>query len=259
MRNFFQALSRCRVRYLLISGQATVLYGAATFSEDVDLWVEPSDANWRRLLKALQQCSARVYKLTPPLRVEFARRGHGFHFTIPDEESPKSVGYLDVMGVPPRVVSFRVAFKRARHFKTDWGRLPVVAPEDLVLLKKTRRLADYAVISTLVRITCRRLRSRRQWEWGLHQTFEAEDLLALWQRGRAEWRRKAAGKRPAIKLLQARASKADLLPRLSRVLMMEMETAREADRRYWKPILDELRQLQRRRKLLAEGSLVQSD
>jgi len=42
MRNFFQALSRHRVRHLLISGQATVLYGASTFSEDVDLWVEPT-------------------------------------------------------------------------------------------------------------------------------------------------------------------------------------------------------------------------
>src|SRR5690606_5914107 len=31
-----------RVEWLLISGQATILYGAATFSEDVDLWVKPT-------------------------------------------------------------------------------------------------------------------------------------------------------------------------------------------------------------------------
>ena len=43
--NFFQSLDRNRVEYLLISGQATVLYGAATFSEDIDLWVNPTETN----------------------------------------------------------------------------------------------------------------------------------------------------------------------------------------------------------------------
>ena len=40
--NFFQSLERHGVEYLLISGQATVLYGAATFSEDIDLWISPT-------------------------------------------------------------------------------------------------------------------------------------------------------------------------------------------------------------------------
>jgi hypothetical protein len=41
IKNFFQSLEAGGVEYLLISGQATVLYGAATFSEDIDLWVNP--------------------------------------------------------------------------------------------------------------------------------------------------------------------------------------------------------------------------
>jgi hypothetical protein len=51
--SFFQSLEAHDVPYLLISGQATVLYGAATFSEDIDLWVEPSDVNVQRLRAAL--------------------------------------------------------------------------------------------------------------------------------------------------------------------------------------------------------------
>ena len=42
----------CGVRYLLISGQATILYGAATFSEDVDIWVEPDKDNIQRFVQA---------------------------------------------------------------------------------------------------------------------------------------------------------------------------------------------------------------
>ena len=255
MRNFFQALEQHQVRYLLISGQATVLYGASTFSEDVDLWVEPTVANWRRLRAALHQASARAYKLTPPLTLRYARRRHGFHFTVPDHDSPAGVGYVDIMGVPPRVGTFRGAWQRARWFMTDWGRLRVVAPADLVFLKQTRRLADYAVISALVRIACRPLRSRALWEWAVRQTYEADDLLAFWKHARPAWRRKAATCRPAIRLLCSAETKPTRL-QVSHALLMEMESAREADRLYWRPVLAELRQLQRRRQLLTVGTLV---
>ncbi len=43
--NFFESLNHHPVEYLLISGQATVLYGAATFSEDIDLWLHPTEDN----------------------------------------------------------------------------------------------------------------------------------------------------------------------------------------------------------------------
>ncbi len=83
--NFFQSLDRNGVEYLLISGQATVLYGAATFSEDIDLWVNPTEENRDRLITALTENQARYYKLTPPL----SGVGHkcrirprlSFHFT----------------------------------------------------------------------------------------------------------------------------------------------------------------------------------
>ncbi len=37
--NLFQSLIDRGVEYVLISGRATVLYGAATFSEDIDPWI----------------------------------------------------------------------------------------------------------------------------------------------------------------------------------------------------------------------------
>ena len=101
--NFFQRLEQTETAYLLISGQATILYGAATFSEDIDLWISPSVENLARFLEALRASRARFYKLTPPLAVEFLERGHGFHFTRPGAPSE---AYLDVMGKPPRVGSF---------------------------------------------------------------------------------------------------------------------------------------------------------
>ncbi len=147
MRSCFRSLERRGVRYLLISGQASVLYGAAEFSEDVDLWVSPEARNFRALVFALRDAEARVHKLTPPLDPSLARGGHGFHFLLPSEgDEPR---YLDIMGKPPRVGTFAAARRRAVVMKTPLGEMPVVAIVDLVELKKTRRLGDYEVISRL--------------------------------------------------------------------------------------------------------------
>ena len=83
MKSFFRNLEREAVRYLLISGQASILYGAATFSEDVDLWIAPTEANIGRFIRALHRSKAVVHKLTPPLTQRHFRRGHGFHFRVP--------------------------------------------------------------------------------------------------------------------------------------------------------------------------------
>lgn len=92
--NFFRSLDRHGVQYLLISGQATVLYGAATFSEDIDLWLHPTGDNCSRFLNSLRDCGARYYKLTPPLTVENLARGHGFHFVLPGRGEPDA--FLDI-------------------------------------------------------------------------------------------------------------------------------------------------------------------
>jgi hypothetical protein len=133
MRSLFRSFERFGVDYLLISGQASILYGAATFSEDIDLWIRPSSGNVGRVLAALTSVRARVHKLTPPLETRFLRAGHGFHFVIPSSPLPV---YLDLLGKPPRVGLFSRSRLRARLLETDWGRIPVVAPEDLVSLKK---------------------------------------------------------------------------------------------------------------------------
>lgn len=233
MRNLFRSFERAGVEYLLISGQASVLYGAATFSEDVDLWVRPTPANLRRLIGALGACRASVYKLTPPLSVRHARVGHGFHFLVPAKPLPV---YLDVMGRPPRVGPFPAARRRACRIDTAWGCLPVVSIEDLVEIKKTRRLADYDVISSLVqaRLAETNAPSRSRLVWAARNSFRAEErveiLAGIGRRASAERCRRAIAREVAA--LQAR------------------------DVAYWRPITAELRRLRRAGLLLEEGSAV---
>jgi hypothetical protein len=221
------------VEYLLISGQASILYGAATFSEDVDLWIRPVPASAARLLAALADCRARVYKLTPPLKPPFLGRGHGFHFTVPGH--PQRV-YLDVLGRPPRVGSFDSCLRRARIMETGWGRLPVVSIEDLIALKETRRLYDYEVISNLVqgRVAREESPSRPLLEWAARHSYRAED--------RAEFLRRA-GRRATVAECRRRIAE-------------EVRRLQARDAAYWRPIVGELRDLRRRGKLIEEGTPV---
>ncbi len=167
------------MRYLLISGQACVLYGASQFTEDIDFWIESSIQNFRAFLRAMAKVKATVYKLSPPITPFYIRKGHGFYFRIGDD------WYIDVMGKPPRVGKFSSALERARRIKTEWGALMVVAPEDLVLLKRTNRPADYEAISNLVRHRLSEDNNPVTLRWALCNTFDIQDLV--------EYVRRAAG------------------------------------------------------------------
>src|SRR5437867_4207890 len=197
MRSFFGRLNHRKVDYLLISGQASVLYGAAQFSEDIDLWIRPAAGNLRRLLQALADSEARVYKLTPKPDAAVLQRGHALHFTVPVGVGPAL--YIDIMGRPPRVGSFAQAVSRCQRMATDWGLVPVVAVEDLVALKRTRRLADYDVISRLVRIRIEETArpAPGALRWALMHSFRAEDLA--WILGRP---RCPKANRPAVRALR---------------------------------------------------------
>lgn len=42
MKSLFRSFEKEGVRYLLIGGQAAILYGASHFTQDLDLWVDPA-------------------------------------------------------------------------------------------------------------------------------------------------------------------------------------------------------------------------
>jgi hypothetical protein len=236
MRRLFRSFERSGVRYLLISGQASILYGAAMFSEDVDVWIDPTDANADRFLGALAHLHARVYKLTPPLTRRNMLAGHGFHFVIPEQPVPI---YLDVMGRPPRVGGFAAALRRARRMSVENQTIPVVSPEDLVKLKLTQRLADYDVISNLVRLVARDApasgRARKRiLRWAASNSFRAED--------RQPWLREL-GRTQSMETCRRRIAR-------------EIARHQAQDRAYWRVRIGELRKFFRADTLLPVGTPV---
>jgi hypothetical protein len=259
MRSLFRAFDAGRVRYLVISGQASVLYGGAFFTQDLDLWVKPMVENVRVLLIALARLRARVHKLTPPLSVRNLKRGHGFHFLVPQRGNPPL--YLDIMGQPPRVSGFASAWRRRVRMPTPWGSLPVVSIHDLIELKKTNRPSDYEVISrlTMIQLQKERRPSVRLIRWALERVFRFEDLWSIVASHPDLVLR--AHPPPAARLLlrirtQEREPDLSDIAKTSALLLRFAERLQDQGRRYWHPRLDELRRLRAAGELLPEGTPV---
>ena len=232
MRRLFRSFERFDVDYLLISGQASVLYGAATFSEDVDVWTRPTVENARRLLRALAAQRARVYKLTPRLSLRNMRFGHGFHFTVPRNADTL---FLDVMAAPPRVGPFDEARARATVMQGPGGCVPVVSVRDLVELKKTQRFADYDVISNLVRqVASPAGASRRLLAWAARNSFRAEDRAAFLAR---------LGRPGGVEECRA-------------AILRDIGRLQARDAAYWRRIVRDLRRIRHAGRLLDVGTPV---
>jgi hypothetical protein len=258
--NFFQNLNASKIKYLLISGQATVLYGAATFSEDIDLWINPTTENCDRFLTSLRACGARYYKLTPPFTPANLQRGHGFHFVLGDGGD---TAFLDVMGNPPRAGSFTAANESACWMQTEWGDIRTVGIKALVELKKTQRLEDYPIISKLALAWFdqpERAKTPDDFIWALENIFTLPELTIFFTE-HPEAVTVASGFDSKVatlgRQLQATADAPESIEQPVRELFQSRITELQmADRHYWRGIIAELKVLRAAGKLMPEGSAI---
>jgi hypothetical protein len=99
-------LSSHRLQYLLIGGQACILYGAAEFSRDADIALLASPDNLNRLTSALEAELVEV----PPVRLDYLHKGHAVHFRCRRS---------DVSGLRVDILS---RMRGVDEFEVRWGR-----------------------------------------------------------------------------------------------------------------------------------------
>lgn len=245
------ALSRRAVRYVVISGQACLHYGAIEATRDVDLWVEPADENLARLRAALNDLGAEQ-RFLPPLEKRFLNQGHAVHFMIPADAGEYR---LDLMGRPPRVGDFAQAWDDAVVVTVEGIQFRVLDIPRLVDIKKTQRPRDYDVICRLLEPlfehACAHPEEQaRIGPWLAKELRTPESLLAMaatWPQGPALLR---ASGRPACVLAaehpEAHQSQDErVLDAIVQELRREQQALEDEDRAYWRRRLAELRRLPR--------------
>lgn len=243
LEKVLRAFDAARVRYLIIGGQAAIIYGASQITKDADFWVEPTRRNFAALEKALISLNARL-RFLPPLDIKYLRKGHGIHFTIPE---PEGDYYIDILGKPPRVSGFPAAYKSAQIVKWHGFVLRVLDIPRLVATKKTNREQDYASIQLLAEMVFNTVRNKPHLRkgvisWLLQESRTPEHLIEIVRKWKGGLKIAPTCRREAVTLAVS-----DAVPeQIQTAIDKEKLTYQRANIEYWKPFLRELRLLRRR-------------
>jgi len=135
-----RAFENHKVRYVVIGGYAVGIHAEPRYTRDLDILIEPSEVNAKRILKALTDFGAPTENLTIK---DLATPGLLYVFGIP----PLRVDILNrIKGINPALI-----IKRGKRIKVGDTSLKVVCLEDLVKLKKLAgRPQDKADVAKLL-------------------------------------------------------------------------------------------------------------
>jgi hypothetical protein len=220
-----------------MGGQACVLYGAAEFSRDTDLVILPDPDNLARLQSALADLRAECIAV-PPFHRQYLDMGLAVHFRC---HHPEADGIrVDVMSKLRGVDEFSLLWPRRTTVIMDGEPVELLSLPDLVRAKKTQRDKDWPMIARLVEANYFQHRDDASPErvrfWLLEMRTPAL-LVEAAQRFPADLEQ-LSGRRPLLRLAATGAQTA-----VMDAMHSEEQAEREADRRYWKPLLAELQRL----------------
>ncbi len=231
------SLRKNGVRYLLMGGQACVVYGGAEFSRDTDIVVVADHDNLRRLEAAVAELQAEVIAI-PPFEAGHLQAGLAVHFRC---HVPEAAGIrLDVMSTLRGLPEFEILWSRRTTIDVAGQPIELLALPDLVTAKKTQREKDWPMITRLLEA-----------HWMQTPRPASDAVIAFW----------LSELRTPNLLIQAAADSRDTATRLSRqrplltaaiardepevrrMLQAEQEAEQAADRAYWQPRKQQLEAL----------------
>lgn len=141
LKEFLRYLNEEKVEYLLIGGWAVGYHGYPRLTQDMDVWVEMSVENTRRILKSLER-----FGFPPGVAEEslFLQPGNIVRFGFP----PNRIEILNQISG----VDFADCIRRKELADFDGLTVPVIAVEDLIRNKRASgRHKDLADIEGLNR------------------------------------------------------------------------------------------------------------
>ncbi len=152
-----------RIKYVLVGGMALNILGSMRSTADMDILVEMSDQNLRKVIKTLTKNGYRVKQPVDPMgmadevtRRDWIQNKHMKAFNFYKDQELKEV---DIIIETP--VSYEKARKTALTVKCGRLTLPVISIEHLITMKrKSNRPVDKLDIQDLKRI--KTLRERRK-------------------------------------------------------------------------------------------------
>ncbi|MFM1857660.1 MAG: hypothetical protein RLZ05_720 [Bacteroidota bacterium] len=133
-REFLTSLNNNGVRYVLVGGYSVILHGYSRTTGDMDLWVERTSDNYKRIKQAFHEFGMPVFDMTENNFLEHPV-WDVFTFGVPPVA-------IDIM-ISMEGFSFSDIYFRSVIFKDDGLEVCVIHKNDLIALKKKAgRLKD---------------------------------------------------------------------------------------------------------------------
>jgi len=126
-RDFLNALNEAEVRYILVGGYSVVLHGYSRTTGDMDLWVERTSENYKRITKAFQIFGMPLFDMT-----ESNFLSHPIWDVFTFGTPPVAI---DIM-VKIEGLNFEDVFQKTVYFEDDDLKIRTINRSDLIAAKK---------------------------------------------------------------------------------------------------------------------------
>lgn len=143
-KDLLQSLHECEVRYLVAGGYAVIHHSQPRYTKDIDIWLEPTGENARKLMRAFQIFGIPMVGVTQD---DFATPGTQFNLGV----APCEIDFLTTIpglefesAWENRVISEENDFPIQYLGKSDLIRAKQTAgrPQDLADLDELRRAGN---------------------------------------------------------------------------------------------------------------------
>ncbi|WP_299568358.1 nucleotidyltransferase [uncultured Pedobacter sp.] len=127
-REFIQTLNNYDVKYMLIGGYSVILHGYSRTTGDMDIWVERTEENYKRIAAAFFQFRLPVFDMTEENFLHHPE-WEVFSFGRP----PTSIDLMIVV----KGLQFENCYDKAVFFEEDGLSIRTINYNDLITAKKS--------------------------------------------------------------------------------------------------------------------------
>jgi hypothetical protein len=151
MIDFIQFLKKNRVKHVLVGGFAVIYYGYVRMTQDIDILIEPSEINAKRMMKVLQEFGFGEVGFSQRL---FEKEGTAIHLGA----EPNRIDILTSL----KGVSNASIFSNSRRIRYKRLSLNVISLKDLLECKRhSNRAKDLADVEILEKTAGKKAFSRK--------------------------------------------------------------------------------------------------
>lgn len=154
-KDLFSILNTCRVRYLVAGAHAVMQYAEPRFTKDIDIWIDPTQENARRVWKALMRFGAPLQGIAED---DFANPQLVYQMGV----LPNRVDIMMAVGG----IRFSTAWRNRKRIKYCGVTVNVMGRREIIRAKRMagrpQDLLDLASLEQAAKLACRRKASPRR-------------------------------------------------------------------------------------------------